>query len=82
MGLVRGKGEKMKELPGFWEGRGYRARKRRGVSKGLQDKPTFLKTPGVVITRGHAVKPNVADMASLSSIWRTKKRRRQNSPSG
>lgn len=53
-------------------------RERRGVgggSNGLQDKPTFLKTPGVVITRAKQLNLHTgANMASLSSLWKKKKK--------
>ena len=62
------------------EGRGHkreaeteRERERKGGSNGLQDKPTFLKTPGVVITGAKQLKLHtVANMASLSSLCRKK----------
>lgn len=46
-----------------------------GGSNGLQDKPTFLKTPGVVITRAKQLNLHTgANMASLSSLWKKKKK--------
>lgn len=62
--LVR-KREKLREMPCLGEGRGHRVRQRqrgregeRGGRNGLQDKPTFLKTPGVVTTGAKQLKPS------------------------
>lgn len=52
-------------MPCLGEGRGHRVRQRqrgregeRGGRNGLQDKPTFLKTPGVVTTGAKQLKPS------------------------
>lgn len=62
------------------EGRGHRVRQRqreRGGSNGLQDKPTFLKTPRVVITGAKQLNLHTAaNMVSLSSPCN------KNTPSG
>lgn len=65
------------------EGRGHESEaeteRGRGGSNGLQDKPTFLKTPRVVITGAKQLNLHtVANMASLSSLCPGKK----NSPPG
>lgn len=51
------KKRKVREMPCSGEGRGHTAREEGGGSNGLQDKPTFLNTPGVVITG--AKQPNL-----------------------
>lgn len=75
--LVR-KREELGKCPVWERGGDTRVRQRqreRGGSNGLQDKPTFLKTPRVVITGAKQLNLHtVANRASLSSLCKTKKK--------
>lgn len=67
-------------MPCLEEGRGHKTEAEtegeRGGSNGLQDKPTFLKTPRVVITGAKQLTLHtVANMASLSSLCKKKKKK-------
>lgn len=63
------KKRKVREMPCSGEGRGHGGGGVGGDRNGLQDKPTFLNTPGVVLTEAKQLNlVTVANIASISSL--------------
>lgn len=72
-------------MPCLGEGRGHRVRQRqkeRGGRNGLQDKPTFLKTPRVVITGSKQLKPPHWGWHGFTIITLQEKKKKKDTPWG